>query len=799
MSLTGFRILAGILIQAVLILNIFTSTSQLLRKATPPFGFYPSNDKILAVLEDSSRVTLSAAGGIKVSELESVEVICDLYEAGDIVKFDFLDRSRTFTREFQLTRFYSTFHVFTQLAIAAIFILVGSFVLYKQPKEVAAFIFYLCCTGVAAILMMTWGTAKTEPVWSGDMNRAIFHLAYGMVPVLFVHFSMVYPVRIDRRMRFLLIPLYMLAVLFFSTNFTAWIYFHSSPNSGIISTYTGFFDHSRLFILLCVVIAIAIFIYSYVKATRVEDKKRLLWLLTGFLVGPLGFVLLWVIPQAFTGEGLVSETFVSSLMLAVPITFTISIVKYHFLDIDLIINRSLVYIGVIIFFGTVYFALLIGLSIIISENLELKTAVVVIVLFSLIFHPLRNRVQTEVDRLFFRVRYNFKESLIAFQRLTLPEFSHVQIGEHLGGTLLRNIPLDLLSIAEYDSGEKCKDLFASPGDGRSLPERLKVDNGVFSKRGTIEARIDHELLPVELEDSLFSVLISLPLVSQKQFIIGFGDKRSGFQFSGNDIEFISALAKSSADAISAIELREDLVRKELEKERLYELNEQKSLFVSSVSHDLKTPLTSINLLAQQMKRKHDLPRQKIDEYLEVIIGESERLKRLIDNVLDFSRMEKGINHRTLQPVDLREVIQKVNELLEYQLKSERFTLVVEISDKSAVVEGNQDALVECLINLVSNSIKFCGKERAAKLSLDVRDSEAVITVSDKGIGMTKEEKDRLFTPYYRSETSINKRIPGTGLGLSIVKNIVDSHGGRIEVESEAGEGTVFRLIFKVIE
>lgn len=162
-------------------------------------------------------------------------------------------------------------------------------------------------------------------------------------------------------------------------------------------------------------------------------------------------------------------------------------------------------------------------------------------------------------------------------------------------------------------------------------------------------------------------------------------------------------------------------------------------------------------------------------------------------------MEKGINHRTLQPVDLREVIQKVNELLEYQLKSERFTLVVQISDKSAVVEGNQDALVECLINLVSNSIKFCGKERAAKLSLDVRDSEAVITVSDKGIGMTKEEKDRLFTPYYRSETSINKRIPGTGLGLSIVKNIVDSHGGRIEVESEAGEGTVFRLIFKVIE
>lgn len=797
MSVAGYRILAGILLHAVIVLNIFTSTSQMLRKATPPFDFFNTPNGLEALLADSNRVTFLSLNGVRVTNTETVEVICDMYEAGDVVNAGFAASDRIFTKEVSLTRFYPAYHVWFQVVIAGIFMLVGSYVLYKQPKEIASFIFYLSCIGTATIVTMTWGTAKTVPVWLGETNRALFHLAYVIVPVLFVHFSMVYPVNKERKLKYLLIVLYLLAVLFFSINFASWLLVRNSLTAEDTLVYVKMFDHSRLFILAMVILAIGIFIHSYVKTGRIEDRKRLLWLLSGFLIGPLGFVTLWVIPQALTGEGLVSESFVSSLMLAIPVTFTISIVKYHFLDIDLIINRSLVYIIVILFFGTVYFALLIGLSILISENLELKTAAFVIVIFSLVFHPLRNRVQSEVDRLFFRVRYNFKESLVAFQKLSLPGFTDRQIAGHLASSLLTNIPLGRLLISEYESSVKDKDLYFSSGDEVRLPDKLVVENMVYSRRGSIESRIDHELLPEEIEDLDLTVLISLPLTPGRQLVLALGDKRSGFQFSGNDIEFISAMAKSSADAISAIKLREDLVRKEMEKGRLEELNKQKSLFVSSVSHDLKTPLTSINLLAQQMKRKQDIPEEKKSEYLDVIIGETERLTRLIDNVLDFSRIERGISGHILQLTDLKEVIRKVLGLMEYQLKSENFTMNTSITEDTTVINGNSDALVECLINLLTNSIKFSGKSKSAELTLERSGGEAIITIIDKGIGMKREEKDKLFTPYFRSETSIKKRIPGTGLGLSIVKNIVDSHEGRIGVESAPGEGTTFKLYFKV--
>ncbi len=799
MSVAGYRILAGILLHAVIILNIFTSTSQMLRKATPPFDFENTERGIEATLPGSDRLVLSTVSGVRVFNSEAVEVICDLHEAGDTVAFGFAAGDEIITRELRLVPFYSAYHVYFQLLIALVFMIVGSYVLYKQPREIAAFIFYLSCIGTATIVMMTWGTAKTGPVWLGESNRALFHLAYGLVPVTFVHFSMVYPENRERRLKLFLIVLYLAAVLLFSLNFSSWLLVRNSPTPENVAFYAKMFDYSRLFTLVLVLVAIGVFIHSYVKAGKVEDRKRLLWILSGFLVGPLGFVLLWVIPQAITGEGLVSESVVSSLMLAIPFTFTISIIRYHFLDIDLIINRSLVYITVILIFGTLYFALLIGLSIIISENLELKTAVFVIVLFTLVFHPLRNRVQAGVDRAFFRVRYNFKESLLAFQKLSLPEFTVKQIATHLASALLDNIPLGRLMIAEYDHSVKSADLSTTPGDGNGLPDRLVVDNVIYSRRGSIESRIDYELLPEEIEDHDITVLIAIPLVSNRQLVLALGEKLSGFQFSGNDVEFISAMAKSSADAISAIELREDLLRKEMEKEKLQELNEQKSLFVSSVSHDLKTPLTSINLLAQQMKRKKDIPDEKQDEYLDVIIGETDRLTRLIDNVLNFSRMEKGEIEQLLRPIDLKEVIRKVTGLLEYQLKAEKFTLNLEMPEENTLITGNSDALVECLINLIANSIKFSGRNRSAVLSLSRRGDEAIITIADKGIGMEHDEKEKLFTPYYRSGTSIKKRIPGTGLGLSIVKNIMDAHHGRIEVESEPGEGTVFRLLFKAIQ
>jgi signal transduction histidine kinase len=223
------------------------------------------------------------------------------------------------------------------------------------------------------------------------------------------------------------------------------------------------------------------------------------------------------------------------------------------------------------------------------------------------------------------------------------------------------------------------------------------------------------------------------------------------------------------------------------------LAEMRSQFVSSVSHELKTPLTAIRMFAEtlRMGRSTDLNTQA--EYLDTIINESERLTRLLNNVLDFSQIEQGKKTYQLVPTSLVEVVHTAARALEYPLAQQGFELRLDVEESLPALNADGDALQQAILNLLTNAMKYSGASREIDLRLERQNGQAVIQVTDYGLGIAREEQTTIFENFYRVLTPESKLIPGTGLGLTLVSHVAKAHGGSVEVQSAPGEGSTFSI------
>jgi signal transduction histidine kinase len=233
------------------------------------------------------------------------------------------------------------------------------------------------------------------------------------------------------------------------------------------------------------------------------------------------------------------------------------------------------------------------------------------------------------------------------------------------------------------------------------------------------------------------------------------------------------------------------VRREVHLSRL------KSDFVANVSHELKTPLALIRLFAETLELGRAASEEKKQQYYRVINKESHRLTQLINNILDFSRIEAGRRDYHLAPAELRRVVEDVIEAYRFPIEQQGFELEVELADGLPELEVDEEALGQALINLINNAIKYSRDEKHIGISLR-RDGERIrLEVRDRGIGIAKSEQKKIFEKFYRAEDSLVHTTKGSGLGLPLVRHIVEAHGGEIEVTSAPGKGSTFALLLPV--
>ncbi|WP_347549330.1 ATP-binding protein [Pseudalkalibacillus hwajinpoensis] len=225
---------------------------------------------------------------------------------------------------------------------------------------------------------------------------------------------------------------------------------------------------------------------------------------------------------------------------------------------------------------------------------------------------------------------------------------------------------------------------------------------------------------------------------------------------------------------------------------LKKLEQMRKDFVANVSHELKTPVTSLKGFAETLLDGAMENQAFRTRFLNIILDESDRLQSLIQDLLDLSKMEQKHFSLNWQDVELKELI--ADCILLTQSKAEKKSIEVTVDyDGDLKVKGDSNRLKQVFLNLIANSLTYTPEKGKVAISVKEKSGAVAFVISDNGIGIKKEELPRIFERFYRVDKARSRNSGGTGLGLAIVKHLVEAHNGKIEVESEVGQGTTFKI------
>lgn len=231
--------------------------------------------------------------------------------------------------------------------------------------------------------------------------------------------------------------------------------------------------------------------------------------------------------------------------------------------------------------------------------------------------------------------------------------------------------------------------------------------------------------------------------------------------------------------------------------RQIELVQEKSSFVSNVTHELKTPIAVVKLATETLEMKRFRNPEEEGKYLRTIMRETDRLAQLVDNILDFSRLESGKKMLRMGPVAVTDLVANTLESFRLRLEDQGFALDVDIPSDLPRIRADVIALQHCLLNLLDNAVKYSRERREIRLFARAQEGFVSISVADRGIGIDPEHQTRIFEKFVRVETGLVHTVKGAGLGLSLVDQIVRAHYGRVEVASTPGEGSIFTLLIPI--
>ncbi len=220
----------------------------------------------------------------------------------------------------------------------------------------------------------------------------------------------------------------------------------------------------------------------------------------------------------------------------------------------------------------------------------------------------------------------------------------------------------------------------------------------------------------------------------------------------------------------------------------------KSQFVSMVSHELKAPIAAVyGYLKMLNDEAIQLQKDEKKRFLERSQVRLDGLLKMVNDLLDISRLEMKTVQREIKDINVKEVIESIIELFSFEIKRKNISIELNTCEKQINLKADKEEINQLFTNLISNAIKYNRQDGKINITMDSNDSYLIVEVADSGIGLKLEEKEKLFNEFFRAKNELTKDISGTGLGLTIVKRIVDSYSGKIEVESEFNKGTKIKV------
>ena len=384
-------------------------------------------------------------------------------------------------------------------------------------------------------------------------------------------------------------------------------------------------------------------------------------------------------------------------------------------------------------------------------------------------------------------------------RKILKDVSHAVAGKELPTIKI----LDVLKSMKRDLESKYEEAIRSRENMRAIIENISDGIVILDHRGKVlmDNSAARDLFGIK-EESEGKKLVELV---DNYDLLDFTDKSlNSFKRGSKEITILYPKKRyMKCDSISVTLSEEEvliILMKDVTKER--ELDAMRREFISNVSHELKTPLTSIHGYSETLLDDDFSDVEMVKHFLSIIEAESARMSRLINDLLDLQKMEEGKTTFRFEEVEISEVVRYVSRIVKPMAES--LNVEVNIScDTDTTVNGDFDRLVQAVLNLTDNAIKYTSqREKGPKrvfLSCEVMEKECAFIIKDTGPGIPSDSISRLFDRFYRVDKARSRKVGGTGLGLSIVKMIAEKHNGHVEVSSEEGVGSEFKIFIPVLE
>ena len=793
-----------------------SAVSRLFIKADLPFDYGSSRHESFVESdfgELKSGDLINAVNDIPVESAFEIETLIDNKLPGDVIRVTFTDQSSARrTLPVTLVKFYNDylFIIVTTIAGYAFWIL-GVFVVASKPKDKAAILLFLTLVSFAVAILSTSGYYGRNSDWIGYVIRISHPFSYLLGSILFLMFILNFPYETLRSRNILTYSLYSLTgVLCIYVSIACYLTLRDLDTTWH-DVYQNLWKLCEIILFTCLILGTIILIFKYRRITDRVGRSKIEWIFWGMTFGVAPFIIFWLVPNIFKFQYFIREELILAFLLIVPVSFAVAVVKYHALDIEVIIKRSIIYftlIGLMIF---IYSELIFISSNILTKYLGYESKIFYIVaaiLIALLLNPLRMKIKSFVDRFFFREKYAFDKAIQKISLMTKECHSYDELGDMLLSEINTLIPVKSIAIlAKTISGDRLRVI------AQNNFETVQKNIGAFRVKNLL-SRVD---LPFSYEQKVepdlpynnkmeailkrWQIAMVIPLSFDSSEAVGaiiLGDKLSGMRYSKSDFQLLNTIASSAALVVKRLELQEKLIMEEVELEKAKEISELKSYFVASVSHDLKTPLSAIKIFSELLQNEN-ITKEKSGEYLTIIEGETDRLKRMIDNILDFSKMEKRQKQFSFRKLDLNKAASEVMQRMSYELRMQKFTVDKNIATEPLYINADPDAVNSVLENIISNSIKYSEKRKYLKISTARNNGNAEVTIEDGGKGIPGNNLEHIFDAFYRERSVESSNIKGAGLGLAIVKNIVDAHEGVIDVQSKEGHGSTFHVTFPIYE
>lgn len=800
------KIALFLFLDAVVLILCILHLPPLLQRANAPISTTTvGGETLVTAIVDSANTPELHIGdrllewnGHQVASSRHFELLVGFSSRGDTVNVRYLQDNRQHTAIVSLRPYYGLLSFALLCIVATATFGLGVYVLLKKASDQRAMLLHGALVALSTVVIIAWPSfARSSRL--GSLSGFLFFASYAVLSGCFFLFSLRFPQPNIVRLRLISI-----ATVLFLTVLTIILTIKFSvaqaPDSFLeYSRWKDVFDYSVLLLLGGGMLSLG---HSYIIAHSADHRKKLRWIFFGIAAGALPFLLFTKLPSLVAPAYEVHEHYTLPFLLAIPIAFVISFVRHKALDIDIVIRRTVQYGCVVVVLSFIYAAMVSILSYVVAIAAPLISGFAAVSI-AFLFEPVRRKVQTYVDKLFFRSTYDYRTA----ERDIVEKLKNSMDVSHLAGTLIseveRILKVERLAILMLGDDNRLR-LFTHKNFDTLTHARFfdSIGAAAFTKGLPIA-------LPQEVESTArfeigdggvfqqAGVSVVVPMFDKRSQLLGLfvlGRKQSEAKYSAEDIDLLNNTVANASLAVERFQLQRTLIAKEAEAEKLKQINQLKSDFLSFVSHDLRTPLTSIRVFAELLHTQHDLRAEQANTYLRNIMGESDRLNRMVSTLLDAQMIESGVKKYRFEILDLCAVVEQVLDIMSYQLEKQGFQVSRNIPAHAVLVNGDRDALLEAFINVISNSMRFSAAVKQIDVSVGKDSTLCWCRIVDKGIGIRKEDIPRIFEKFYRAEGSDHHEI-GSGVGLSVVKHIMDAHRGSVKVESEFGKGSSFTLVF----